>query len=143
MCSTAQLHDTDMCLACYMNACASLSQSQVLCATSPCNIAKRLNAPSFMHLVMLPLRGELGTSHLVLSVCHRPRRSWIGNSSMLHCVHQKPMTAMWNVAPSSNTLYRMSGRAFAPHWPNQKWSMSAVGFEPTRSCLQWILSPPP
>ena len=21
--------------------------------------------------------------------------------------------------------------------------MSAVGFEPTRSCLQWILSPPP
>ena len=22
-------------------------------------------------------------------------------------------------------------------------NMSAVGFEPTRSCLQWILSPPP
>ena len=25
----------------------------------------------------------------------------------------------------------------------EKASMSAVGFEPTRSCLQWILSPPP
>ena len=25
-----------------------------------------------------------------------------------------------------------------------KWlPLSAVGFEPTRSCLQWILSPPP
>ena len=24
-----------------------------------------------------------------------------------------------------------------------KYAMSAVGFEPTRSCLQWILSPPP
>ena len=30
----------------------------------------------------------------------------------------------------------------APYF-STKYAMSAVGFEPTRSCLQWILSPPP
>ena len=61
-----------------------------------------------------------------------------------------------SAAPAELKLYssQASRRARAvssPHaiaerrapWGVAPMAMSAVGFEPTRSCLQWILSPPP
>ena len=46
--------------------------------------------------------------------------------------------------PRINSTFLFCLRATGTVTPHPSWcQMSIVGFEPTRSCLQWILSPPP